>query len=114
MRYALLVCADEKAVLSDHERSRRVAAAASFERQMQARGVLLAGVPLHPTETAATVRCWDGGDLEIADAPFAETREQVAGFYLLECAGLDEAIEVAAKVPAAGYGSIEVRPVSGS
>jgi len=77
---------------------------------MTARGVLLGGERLRPSSTASTVQVRDGG-VVIADGPFAETKEQIAGFYLIECADLDEALEVASQVPAAAYGTIEVRPV---
>ena len=111
MRYALLVCTDERAEVSDGERSRRAAAGAAFSDEMRERGVLLAGEPLHSTETAITVRCWDGGDIVIADGPCAETREQISGLFLVDCKDLDEAIAVATRVPAAWYGTVEVRPV---
>ena len=74
------------------------------------RGVLLAAEPLHPVETAATVRVRNG-KVSITDGPFAETKEQLAGFYLLEARDLNEAIQMAAKIPPAREGSIEVRPV---
>ena len=74
------------------------------------RGVLLAAEPLHPVETAATVRVRNG-QVSITDGPFAETKEQLAGFYLLEARDLNEAIQMAAKIPPAREGSIEVRPV---
>ena len=112
MRYALLMCADERAVISDEERSRRVAARASFEDQMRERGVLLASEQLHPTQTATTIRCWEGGDIMVSDGPFAETKEQVSGIFIVECKDLDEAIDVATSVPAAWYGTVEVRPVA--
>jgi len=111
MRYALLICADESVVVSPQERSRRVAAFASVQEEMRASGVLLAGERLHPTDTATTVRCWDGGDVVIVDGPFAETKEQIAGFFIVDCKDLDEAIEVAAALPAAWFGTIEIRPV---
>ena len=111
MRYALLTCTDESAVISDEERSWRAAALTSFEDQMRERGVLPATEHLHPAETATTVRCWGGGDVIIADGPFAATREQIVGFFVVDCKDLDEAIETAAAVPAAWYGTIEVRPV---
>ena len=111
MRYALLVCTDESAAISEHERARRAAAGASFRDQMREQGVLLAGEPLQPTGTATTVRCWDGGDVMIADGPFAQTREQVSGVFIVDCKDLDEAIDVATRVPAAWYGTVEVRPV---
>jgi hypothetical protein len=111
MRYALLICTDESAVVSPQERSRRMTAFASVQDEMRIDGVLLASERLHPTDTATTVRCWDGGDVVIADGPFAETKEQIAGFFIVDCKDLDEAIEVAARVPAAWYGTIEIRPV---
>src|SRR5690554_1779783 len=73
-------------------------------------GMLLAAEPLHPVETATTVRIRNG-QLSVTDGPFAETKEQLAGFYLIEARDLDEAIEAAAKIPPAREGSIEVRPV---
>jgi hypothetical protein len=112
MRYALLMCTDESAAISHEERARRVAACASFQDQMRERGVLLASEQLHPTQTATTVRCWDGGDIMVSDGPFAEAREQVSGFFIVECKDLDEAIDVATRVPAAWYGTVEVRPVA--
>jgi len=74
------------------------------------RGVLLAAEPLHPVETATTVRVRNG-QVSITDGPFAETKEQLAGFYLLDARDLNEAIQMAAKIPPAREGSIEVRPV---
>ena len=109
MRYALLVCADESAEVSDQERARRETAVASFRDRMRGRGVLHVGERLHRAGTATCVRCWDGGDVVTADGPFAETREQVVGFLVVDCENLDEAIEVATTVPAAWYGTIEVR-----
>jgi hypothetical protein len=111
MRYALLMCTDESAAISAEERTRRAATLGSFTDQMEARGTLLASEQLHRTETATTVRCWDGGDVMIADGPFAAAREQIEGLFIVECKDLDEAIEVAAAVPAAWYGTVEVRPV---
>ena len=112
MRYALLTCADESAVISDEERSWRAAALGTFEDQMRECGVLLASEHLHPAEAATTVRCWDGGDVIIADGPFSATREQIGGLFVIECKDLDAAIEVATRVPAAWYGTVEVRPLS--
>ena len=69
MRYALLMCTDESAAIDAEERTRRAAALEVFTEQMTARGTLLASEQLHRTETAATVRCWDGGDVMISDGP---------------------------------------------
>jgi hypothetical protein len=77
---------------------------------MEARGVLVSRERLRPTSRSTTVQVREG-NLVIADGPFAETKEQIAGFYVVECEDLDEAIEVASKIPAAQYGTIEVRPV---
>jgi hypothetical protein len=111
MRYALLTCTDESAVISDEERSWRATALASFEDEMRERGVLLASEHLQPTGTATTVRCWDGGDVMIAEGPFARTGEQIGGLFVIECKDLDAAVEVATRVPAAWYGTVEVRPL---
>ena len=73
-------------------------------------GRLLAAEPLHPIDTATTVRVRDG-KVTVTDGPFAETKEQLAGFYLVDAHDLDEAIQIAAKIPPAREGSIEVRPV---
>jgi len=77
---------------------------------MGRRGVLQGGERLKPAATATTVRVRDG-EVLTSDGPFAETKEQMAGFYLVDCKDLDEAIEVASKIPGAQHGSIEVRPV---
>ncbi len=73
-------------------------------------GHFIGGNPLHPVHTATTVRTRDG-KLTITDGPFAETKEQLAGYYLLEARDLNQAIQLAGKIPPARYGSIEVRPV---
>ena len=77
---------------------------------LRTNGTLLAAEPLHPIDTATTVRVRHG-KVMVTDGPFAETKEQLAGFYLVEAMDLDEAIEIAAKIPPAREGSIEVRPV---
>jgi hypothetical protein len=110
MRYALLVAADEDADLSDEDVERRFTEFMGFQEEMEARGVLLARERLQPTSLSTTVRVRDGG-LVVADGPFAETKEQIAGFYIIDCEDLDEAIEIAARNPGARYGTIEVRPV---
>jgi hypothetical protein len=77
---------------------------------LRQQGALVAAEPLHPVHTATTVRVRNG-QVSITDGPFAETKEQLAGFYLVEAKDLDEAIAMAAKIPPAREGSIEVRPV---
>jgi hypothetical protein len=83
---------------------------AQFDQSLRDAGLLLGGDALHPVDAATTVRVRDG-ETEILDGPFAVTKEYLAGYYLLECADLDEALQQAARVPLARYGSVEVRPV---
>jgi hypothetical protein len=110
MRYALLVCFDENTELSEEGNERLEAEFMGFQEEMEARGVLVSRERLRPTSLSTTVRVRDAG-LVVADGPFAETKEQIAGFYVIECEDLDEAIEIAARNPGARYGTIEVRPV---
>jgi len=86
------------------------AAFGAYVRELMERGVLRGGVPLQPTTVSTTVKVRDGKTLT-TDGPFLETKEALAGFYQLECKDLDEAIELAAKIPAAMAGHIEIRPV---
>ena len=82
----------------------------AFTRETRERGMFVAGEALDSTDTATSVRVQDGRTV-VTDGPFAETKEALGGFYLLECKDLDEAIEMAAKIPAARRGTIEVRPI---
>jgi hypothetical protein len=112
MRYALLICTDEQSMLaaSPDEAAESMAGYMSWGEQASARGVLQGGERLRPTTDATTVRVRDGETLT-SDGPFAETKEQVGGFYIVDCANLDEAIELAAGIPGARHGCIEVRPI---
>ena len=112
MRYALLICLDESAsdAASPEEEAEMHAAYDVFGAEMSGRGVLQGGERLRPTTDATTVRV-SGGEVLVSDGPFAETKEQMAGFYLIDCKDLDEAIEIASKVPGAAHGTIEVRPI---
>ncbi|MCO5994285.1 YciI family protein [Actinoallomurus rhizosphaericola] len=101
MKYLLLVCVDE-----DVEEN---ADPTAWIEEMEGRGVRLTGDRLRPVRDSTTVRRRNG-EVIIADGPFAETKEQIGGFDILECADLDEAIEVASKHPAAKFGTIELRP----
>jgi hypothetical protein len=111
MRYALLIRADESAVAGPQERSRRLAGLAAFRRGLDERGALVGAEQLDPAETAATVRCWDGGDIVTTRGLFTGTREQITGLAMVDCKDVDEAIEMATRIPAAWYGAIEVRQV---
>ena len=112
MRYLLMICIDETTMsaVSDEEAATSMAEYAAFGDEMGKRGVLQGGERLRPTSDATTVQVREGEVLTL-DGPFAETKEQMGGYYVVECANLDEAIEVAAKIPGARFGSIEVRPI---
>jgi hypothetical protein len=112
MKYLLLICGDETAfgTMSPEEGQALLAGYEAFGEEMEKRGVLVGGERVRPSTDATTVQLRDGKVLT-ADGPFAETKEQIGGFYLVDCADLDEAIEVAAKIPGARTGSIEVRPI---
>jgi hypothetical protein len=112
MRYALLICVEEKWTnsLNEAEGAALLASYAECAEEMGRRGVLNGGERLRDTTDATTVRVRDG-EVLTSDGPFAETKEQIGGFFLVDCKDLDEAIEVAAKLPGAAHGSIEVRPI---
>ncbi len=112
MQYMLLIYNDENAwaALSDAERESIVGDYFAFTGEIRESGNFVDGAPLHPTSTATAVRVRDGETL-VTDGPFAETKEQLGGFYLVEAADADEAIALAARIPGAKYGTIEVRPV---
>ena len=84
---------------------------ADYGQHLRDQGVLLAAEPLHPTETATTVRVRNGSVL-LHDGPFAETKEQLGGYYVIEARDLNEAIRVASRIPGAWIGSVEVRPIA--
>ncbi len=113
MQYLLLIYEAETAPGSgpgEADMNSELAAYGAFTRETRERGQFVAGEALEPTSTATSVRVVDG-QVSVTDGPFAETKEALGGFYLLECADLDEAIEMAAKIPAARHGTIEVRPI---
>ena len=112
MRYVLLIYSNEEAAtnMTEAERGTLMQGYATFTQEVQQRSLVVGGEPLQPISTATTVRV-RGGNTLITDGPFAETKEQLAGFYVLNCKDLDEAIELAAKIPDVAYGSIEIRPV---
>ena len=109
MKYMMLVCVTEGIELSPEERAQIGPATEAWVQEMDGRGIRLEGEQLQPVSDATTVQV-RGGELLISDGPFAETKEQIAGFDIIECKDLDEAIEVAAKHPVAKFGMIEVRP----
>ena len=103
MKYLCLVYMEDPRAVPDSE------CIASVEKLTES-GKLLAGQALQPVQTATTVRVRDG-KVSVTDGPFAETKEQLAGFYLIDARDLNDAIQVAAKIPPARVGSIEVRPI---
>lgn len=107
MRYLLLIYNDESNPDPSPHMHEKWGA---YTQEVQAKGLMEGGEGLQPTSTATTVRVRDGRTVT-TDGPFAETKEQLGGFYLLNCKDLDEAIEYAAKIPTAPTGSIEVRPI---
>jgi hypothetical protein len=111
MRYLLLIAGEESAVNPKEENDEGMSPEyAAFMKDMAERGVIQGGERLRPTADATTVRVREG-DVLTTDGPFAETKEQLAGYFLVDCKDLDEAIEVASRIPGARLGSIEVRPI---
>lgn len=112
MRYMLLIYGDEaaEAALNEQERQAEFMAHIAYAQELREKGVMVAGDPLLPTSTATSVRLRDGRPIT-THGPFAETAEQLGGYYLIECANLDEALEWAKKNPSAATGTVEVRPV---
>lgn len=111
MRYALLLYQEEPQEFTPEMIARHVEEFAAFVKEATDRGVMRGGSPLSPVQTATAVRLRDGKTMT-TDGPFAETKEALAGFFIVECADLDEAIEIAARVPTVHSGTVEVRPVS--
>jgi hypothetical protein len=109
MKYMLMICKDESVALTPEQGADMGRSTEAWISEMERRGVRLLGQRLRPVADATTVRVRDGQTL-VADGPFAETKEQIGGFDLIECADLDDAIAVAAAHPVARYGTIEVRP----
>ena len=109
MKYMLLVYLDEQA-MTDDERQHCYVESAKLTQDLHANGQYVSASPLHPVATATSVRVREGKRL-VTDGPFAETREQLGGFYMIEAKDLDEAIAIAEKIPPAKYGTIEIRPV---
>ena len=109
MKYLMLVCVGDDVQLSPEEQAAMGPDTDAWVREMDRRGVRLQGNQLCPVSDATTVRKREG-EVLVSDGPFAETKEQIAGFDILECADLDEAIEVAEKHPVARIGTLDVRP----
>jgi hypothetical protein len=112
MQYLLLIYGPEDvwATMSEAEAGAVMDEYRAFTESIQAQGIMQSGAPLAATSTARTVRVRDGR-ATVSDGPFAETREQLGGFYMVDCETEQEAIDAAARIPNARFGSIEVRPL---
>jgi hypothetical protein len=109
MKYMLLVYLDEQA-MTEAEREHCYVESAQLAQDLNSSGQYLDASPLHPVATATSLRVRDGRRV-VTDGPFAETREQLGGYYLIEANDLDEAIAIAERIPPARFGTIEIRPV---
>jgi hypothetical protein len=109
MKYMLLIYGDEQA-LDETTRQQCYVDSARLARDIHSSGKYRGASPLHLTSTATSVRVRDGKRF-VTDGPFAETREQLGGYYLIDAQDLDEAIDVAGRVPGARFGTVEIRPV---
>ena len=112
MKYMLLIYDEEQAwaKLSESEQQRIYKEYGQFGQDIKTGGQFLAGFQLQPTSLATSVRIRDGKEM-VTDGPFAETHEQLGGYYLIEAKNLDEATAIAARIPSARMGTVEVRPV---
>lgn len=109
MQYMLLIYADEQ-VWSETERANCYAESTELTHQLQAKGQYRAALPLQPVATATSVQVREGRRI-VKDGPFAETREQLGGFFLIDAKDLDEAIAIASRIPGVRKGTVEIRPV---
>jgi hypothetical protein len=110
MKYMLLIYLDEQAPLNEADRQHCYEESTQLAHELKSKGQFLASSPLQPTSTATCVRVRDGKRL-VTDGPFAETREQLGGYFLVEAKDLDGAIGIAGRIPGDRAGSVEIRPV---
>jgi len=110
MKYMLLIYLDEQNPLSEAERQECYAESTQLAQELHSNGKYLSANPLHPTSMATSVRVRNGKRL-VTDGPFAETREQLGGYFLIDAKDLDDALGVAARIPMVRKGTVEVRPV---
>jgi len=112
MQYILLIYGEETAgtAMSPEDQAKGLQEWTDYAQWLKDKGYYVAGDALHPTQDATTVRVRDGKTIT-TDGPFAETKEQLGGYYLVECPSLDEAIEASAKLPIGYRGSVEIRPI---
>jgi hypothetical protein len=109
MKYMLLIYQTEDAI-NEEERQHCYQESTQLAKELNSKGQFLAANPLHPVSSATSVRIRDGKRV-ITDGPFAETREHLGGYFLVDAKNLDEAIGIAARIPGAKVGTVEIRPV---
>jgi hypothetical protein len=110
MKYMLLIYLDEQAPVDEAERQHCYEESTQLAHELKSSGQFLASSPLQPTSTATCVRVRDGKRL-VTDGPFAETREQLGGYFLVDAKDLDGAIAIAGRIPGARVGAVEIRPL---
>jgi len=110
MKYMLMMYFEENGALTQEQREHCYVESTAFAQKLHEDGKFLGAAPLQPTSTATSLRLQDGKRL-ITDGPFAETREQLGGFFLIDAKDLDEAIDIASRVPAGRWGTVEIRPL---
>jgi hypothetical protein len=110
MKYMLMMYFEENSALTQQQREQCYKDSTAFAQTLHASGKFISASPLQPTSTATSLRLQDGKRI-VTDGPFAETREQLGGFFLIDANDLDEAIDIASRVPAGQYGTVEIRPL---
>jgi hypothetical protein len=110
MKYMLLIYADEKVISNEADRQHCYAESTELAHELHSRGQFIAADPLQSVTTATSVRVREGKRL-VTDGPFAETREQLGGYFLVDAKDLNEAIAIAGRIPGARWGTVEVRPL---
>ena len=110
MKYMLMMYFEENGALTQEQREKCYVESTALANKLHESGKFLGAAPLQPTSTATSLRLQDGKRL-VTDGPFAETREQLGGFFLIDAKDLDEAIDIAARVPAGRWGTVEIRPL---
>jgi hypothetical protein len=111
MKYMMLICRDPSIELSPQDRASMPGWVSAWVEEMDSRGIRLQGDLFQPASDGRTVRIRDG-QMQLANGPFADTREQIGGYNIIDCADLDQAIDVAAQHPIARFGAVEIRPFS--
>lgn len=110
MKYMLLIYINEKGPMTEAERTQCYVDSAQYAQELHSKGQFLGASPLHPTSTATSIRMREGRQL-VTDGPFAETREQLGGYFVVDAKDLDEALGIAKGIPAAKWGTVEIRPI---